>query len=208
MTNYGNFNDRCPLCDQKLDEIVLDVSDHTDTYLEHLNKDYQLGVKNTGFYYQCGSCECLVRSMKLTQEGYERWDDVVGVAFDYIRLIQEADLLPYYQENQRLENLRFSFGDMQSPVRAVNSIARVLQDVPPQNVLDYRRVYNALDRELLKKHTSSLSLLGFCGLQDLSGGTKAALERSMLDIYHQGVDKAHVAIECRASPDPIGAHSE
>ena len=51
-----------------LDEIVLDVSDHTDTYLEHLNKDYQLGVKNTRFYYQCGSCECLVRSMKLTQE--------------------------------------------------------------------------------------------------------------------------------------------
>ena len=68
MTNYGNFNDRCPLCDQMLDEIVLDVSDHTDTYLEHLNKDYQLGVKNTRFYYQCGSCECLVRSMKLTQE--------------------------------------------------------------------------------------------------------------------------------------------
>ena len=97
-------------------------------------------------------------SMKLTKEGYERWDDVVAIAFDYIRLIQKADLLPYYQENQRLENLRFSFGDTQSPVRAVNSAARALHEVPPENVWDYRRVYHALDRTILQQHLDSLSL--------------------------------------------------
>ena len=97
-------------------------------------------------------------SMKLTVEGYDHWEDVMGIAFDYIRLIQQADIQPYYQEKQRLEDLRFSFGDVPSPVGAVYSIARLLHDVPPAHILDYQRVYASLDSALFQEHLQSLSL--------------------------------------------------
>ena len=53
MTNYGIVNAACPLCDLALSEVVLDVSKHIDTYLEHLNQEYQLGAEKTRFYYEC-----------------------------------------------------------------------------------------------------------------------------------------------------------
>ena len=68
VKNYGVFNDTCPVCDEALSEVVLDVSNHRDTYLEHLKKDYQIGVERTRFYYECKSCECLVRSVRLMPE--------------------------------------------------------------------------------------------------------------------------------------------
>lgn len=68
IKNYGVFNDTCPVCDDGLSEVVLDVSNQRDTYLEHLKKDYQIGVGRTRFYYECRSCECLVRSVRLIPE--------------------------------------------------------------------------------------------------------------------------------------------
>ena len=68
IKNYGVFNDTCPVCDDGLSQVVLDVSNHRDTYLEHLKIDYLKGVEKTRFYYECKSCECLVRSVKLIPE--------------------------------------------------------------------------------------------------------------------------------------------
>jgi insulysin len=97
-------------------------------------------------------------SMELTSEGYANWEEVVGMVMAYVRLIQNTDLQRYYQENRRLEDLRFSFAESQDPAGSAYSAASALHYVPAEHVLDYKRVFAPLKKELLSEHLNALSL--------------------------------------------------
>lgn len=91
----------------------------------------------------------LTVTTSLTEEGYQNIDEIISLHFQYIRLMQEAeDLSPWWNEQRALSELNFSFAEPSSPRSAVNSATYSLLTYPEENVLDSWAIWEDYDAEL------------------------------------------------------------
>jgi len=94
----------------------------------------------------------------LTEEGYGHVDEIIGMHFQYIRLIQaEEDLSPWWEELKTLSELSFAYAESARPRNAVNAAASSLQHYPSEHVLDAWATWTAYDPALQARFLDGLS---------------------------------------------------
>lgn len=96
--------------------------------------------------------------LDLTEDGFAHVDEVVGVVFQYIRLLAHADTLaPWWEERRRIRQLDFAYTEPQRPTSAVQSAALSLQLLPPEHVLDGWATWSAYDDALIDRYLARLT---------------------------------------------------
>lgn len=89
----------------------------------------------------------------LTEEGLAHRDDVVGVIFQYMRLMGDPDTLaPYWNEQRTLSQLNFQFAEAPRPASLARSAARALQLYPPEDAVAPWSSWDAYDSGLVAEH--------------------------------------------------------
>ena len=95
--------------------------------------------------------------LALTEDGFAHVDDVVGVIFQYLRVLQAADdLSPWWDQQRSIAKLNFQFAEAPAPSSAVRRAVSTLQIYPPENVLDAWATYTAYDPELEREYLDAL----------------------------------------------------
>ncbi|MFT4621738.1 MAG: insulysin [Myxococcota bacterium] len=100
----------------------------------------------------------LTVQLELTEEGFAHVDDAVGVLFQYVRVLQDAeDLSPWWEEQRSLRSLDFQFAEPPSPTSAVQRASSALPLYPPEHVLDFWATFSAYDAELERTYLDRLT---------------------------------------------------
>jgi secreted Zn-dependent insulinase-like peptidase len=95
--------------------------------------------------------------LALTEAGFANVDDAVGILFQYFRVLQGAeDLSPWWEEERALSALNFAFAESPRATSAVQSAALRMQLYPPEHVLDAWATWSEYDAPLVDSYLSKL----------------------------------------------------
>ncbi|WP_281646513.1 insulinase family protein [Parendozoicomonas sp. Alg238-R29] len=97
-------------------------------------------------------------ALKLTEEGYKHIEAIAGQVFSYIKLIQENGVTQkYFDELQRIQELRFRFLGEASPENTAVRLVTAMPDLPPDQLIQSRFLIHQFKPEKIKKTLSRLT---------------------------------------------------
>ncbi|GAB2189037.1 insulinase family protein [Sessilibacter sp. MAH1] len=96
-------------------------------------------------------------SIQLTDEGLAHKDEVVGLFFAEIENIKKSGLNKWrFNEQAKIADIDFRFSEKQSPSGTVSFLAGVLQELPPENILNGGSLYEKFDKKLIKSYLAEI----------------------------------------------------
>ncbi len=90
--------------------------------------------------------------INLTHAGLQHTNEIIGIVFQYIRLLQNTDIQDWiFQEQSQMSRLQFRYQEQHDASSTVTSLARNLQYYAPQDVLRGPSVIEQFKPELIKQ---------------------------------------------------------
>lgn len=103
-------------------------------------------------------CSAFTVTIALTREGLEHTEEIVGLVFQYLRLIKQTGIERWrFDEQKRLYDIKFRFAQRQRPIEYVSAIAGNLQYYPPRDVLRVRYRLDLYEPKLIASFLDRLS---------------------------------------------------
>ncbi|MEH6625798.1 MAG: insulinase family protein [Motiliproteus sp.] len=97
-------------------------------------------------------------SISLTPEGFERYQEVVDLSFQYLRLIQREGLQTWvFEEEKSISNTAFRFKENSNRVYHLTHLAANLKLYPPQEVMRGDYLYQDFDQALINDYLAALT---------------------------------------------------
>lgn len=106
----------------------------------------------------CMHYSTLYVSVSLTKKGIDHIDDIVGIVYDYIRLLKK-DGVPawFYEEEKQVAANSFHFRERESPYQLAISLAESMQYYPPEEYMSAWWLYKEFDPEKIRQILDSLT---------------------------------------------------
>lgn len=97
-------------------------------------------------------------SMTLTKEGIEHIDDVLGILYNYLRLIKESGIQEWlFNEEAALAATSFRFRERGSAISLVSDMASQMHNFPPAEYLSGQELYKEFDSKKIEEVLSCLT---------------------------------------------------
>ncbi|KAG9414075.1 Nrd1 complex RNA-binding subunit [Aphanomyces cochlioides] len=106
--------------------------------------------------YDYGTFGCIFTvEIKLTYEGFSRYDQVVAVVFQYLNMMRSTTLPAwFYEEAKTIADLDFQFQEDESAIEKCEDLAVLMQKmyrVPPEDLLSYETYKGSFDATLVEE---------------------------------------------------------
>ncbi|CAK4154815.1 unnamed protein product [Aphanomyces euteiches] len=106
--------------------------------------------------YDYGTFGCIFTiEIKLTYDGFSRYDQVVAVVFQYLNMMRSTTLPAwFYEEAKTIADLDFQFQEDESAIEKCEDLAVLMQKmyrVPPEDLLSYETYKESFDATLVEE---------------------------------------------------------
>jgi len=96
--------------------------------------------------------------IELTEDGFEKREEILSIVFDYIHLLNKAEPERWiFEEIKKLAETRFRFLSKKSPINFCTAIAGDMQYYSPEHYLIGSFLYSEFDPQNIKKYLSYLT---------------------------------------------------
>ncbi|KCV68489.1 hypothetical protein H696_04782 [Fonticula alba] len=146
-----------------------------------MEKGYATSL-SSGSSSSSSSFDILSMSIELTPSGLENADEVAGIIFDYVSLLQRSGPQAWiWDENKLLADMQFKFLEPQNPMSHAIATTSGMQIYQPEDVVAGPYIHKAYDPELITRALESLSprkAIIFLVSSDFADEASAALSAS------------------------------
>lgn len=109
-----------------------------------------------GFNY--ADAATMMVNITLTPKGYQHYQDVLALTFDYIELIKNKGVsASRFAEEQSLSEINFRFEDKANPVRYVTRLSHNLRTYPIEEVIHGDYLFAQYNPELIQQYLEQLN---------------------------------------------------
>ncbi|MFW1676787.1 insulinase family protein [Pontibacter sp. JAM-7] len=96
--------------------------------------------------------------IQLTPAGFERYQEVVALFFDYIELMQQQGIKQaLYDEMRQLSQIAFRFRENGEPIHEVSRLSQQLQRYPAEQVIAANYIYEQFDGQQIQTFLQQIS---------------------------------------------------
>ncbi|WP_197475088.1 insulinase family protein, partial [Oleiphilus sp. HI0079] len=121
-------------------------------------KDKQLvDTLSAGTQFDTGAHAMFIITMSLTESGLKKQDEIMGMVFSYIELLNQKGITKlYFDEQAKLSDIGFKFKEKSPALSYVRSLSATLHDFKPHEVLSAFYQLNDFKPELIEDYLSYL----------------------------------------------------
>eukprot|EP01088_Endostelium_zonatum_P015022 TRINITY_DN3510_c0_g2_i1.p1 TRINITY_DN3510_c0_g2~~TRINITY_DN3510_c0_g2_i1.p1 ORF type:complete len:969 (-),score=255.17 TRINITY_DN3510_c0_g2_i1:24-2930(-) len=95
--------------------------------------------------------ELFTVTIKVTQEGLQNHEQVIGALMEYIEMLKEKGVQEWiWKEQQLLDALSFRFKQKEEPIGYVSAVSTLLQNYPPEKALTGEAISEEFKPELIE----------------------------------------------------------